>query len=164
MIKCCSLWCVEGLVVTAMPEKGHVCWHLFSSFAIYRWWVMMRTRPDAFRGRPVHADVFVSTVLLFVVVKNAWRRIFMTLPLQWFQTVKVRNKVFNLTEHVLFSVWGWLVVVGLPGEAHSWLYHTELFWSEASPFMAADSAFHLFYVAKVRTCGLMGIGVADGLG
>ena len=46
---------------------------------------------------------------------------------------QVRQKVFNLTEHVLFSVWGWVVVVVLPSAARSWLFHTTLFWSD-SPF------------------------------
>ena len=47
--------------------------------------------------------------------------------------IQVRQKVFNLTEHVLFSVWGWVVIVVLPTAAHSWLFHTTLFWSD-SPF------------------------------
>jgi hypothetical protein len=34
--------------------------------------------------------------------------------------------VFNLTEHVLFSIWGWIVIVVLPTAAHSWLFHTKV--------------------------------------
>ena len=77
-----------------MPEKGHVFWHIFSAYALYKWWILMRTRPDSQRARPMHRDVFFFTVLLFVFVKNAWRRIFMNMPVQWFKTLKVAPKQY----------------------------------------------------------------------
>ena len=52
-----------------MPEKGHVFWHIFSAYALYKWWILMRTRPDSQRAHPVHRDVFFFTVLLFVLLQ-----------------------------------------------------------------------------------------------
>lgn len=44
---CVIVGAIVGVAVAVFPEKGHIIWHAFSSFALYIWWYMMRVRPGS---------------------------------------------------------------------------------------------------------------------
>jgi hypothetical protein len=134
-------------------------------------------------------------VLFFLCVKNAVRRIFMEVPLRVCMgggaepttakaiatATKVRDRVMFLLEHVLFSYWGYHVIVSAPwlhrrDHSQSLLHHPALIMEPSAPWSAglwlgegsaAADAFALFYLAKLGThledCAYalwMGLGVA----
>ena len=70
---------------------------------------------------------------------------------------KVKQRLFILLEHLIFTVWGYYVIVWLPDAdkgddpshtpSSSWLRRSVLCW--LPPILPSD-AFHLYYLAKVR--------------
>jgi len=128
-------------------SRGHIWWHFGSSYALFGWWFMMRTRP----GDPLeesHAtDTLWATVILFAFIKNACRRLFMALP---FPSNTHRERTFFTIEHIVWSAWGWYVLVILPNREDptgnsSWLYNHEQIWRQ--PTFPSEQ-FRLFYMAK----------------
>lgn len=74
----------------------------------------------------------------------------------WDVYSKVKQRLFILVEHLLFTLWGYYVIVWLPdadkgdgpshAESSSWLRRSVLCWL---PPILPSNAFHLFYLAKV---------------
>jgi hypothetical protein len=135
-----------GIIVFKSPAKGHLCWHVASSYGLFVWWYLLRTRP----GNPILANVN-STVLnltvlaFFMVVKNGIRRLFMNMT---FLDTELRSRTMFLLEHTFFTVFGWYVMVTVPTPKDSWLLHTKLCWL---PPVYPFELFHLFYQVKVAT-------------
>lgn len=129
--------------VAIMPEKGHIFWHFFSSFGLFMWWFCLRVRPGN-SPLEVNPDSKLITVIFYCVIKNAVRRLFMNIT-SWSE--ERQKRAFILLEHVVFTVWGWQVMVSIPG-SDSWLRNLALCW-DSEPF--ASEAFHMFYQAKLAT-------------
>ena len=78
---------------------------------------------------------------------------------------KVKQRLFILLEHLIFTVWGYYVIVWLPDAdkgddpshtpSSSWLRRSVLCW--LPPILPSD-AFHLYYLAKVRDSYLAAAG------
>ncbi len=139
-------------VVSVDVTLGHIFWHIFSAYALYLWWYQFRTRPgDPLTPRA--SDVSLVAVLFFLVLKNAVRRLFMTLP---FPDADVQNRVSFLIEHVVFAVCAYYVIVvepnsvraGYSHENKSWLLQPKLCWEQP---VFEFTFFELFYMAKVGT-------------
>jgi hypothetical protein len=101
---------------------GHIFWHFGSGYALYIWWEMFRLRPgDPLSTGEEHSDNFIATIILFVLVKNGVRRIFMTL--ECFPNDAYKERVFFLIEHTVFAVWAYYVLVYVPSTVdHSFLH------------------------------------------
>eukprot|EP01038_Epipyxis_sp_PR26KG_P004807 gene4807-6735_t len=138
---------LSGLIVYKYPERGHICWHIFSSFALYNWWHMMRIRPGD-PSTPFSADSQVISIIFFIGIKNGIRRIFMNIPAYIFPTTEIRDKTMFFFEHLLFTIWGLQVIILTPGAKFSWFYNPKLCW--IPPLYPTDE-FRLFYIVKVAT-------------
>ena len=140
------LFGVLGLaLVLKDASRGHIWWHFGSSYSLFGWWYMMRTRPGDPLQDQHETDTLWAAVLLFAFLKNAARRIFMALP---FPSAAHRDRTFFTVEHILWSIWGYYVIVLLPEQERpgsSWLYNGEQIWK--LPTFPSES-FRLFYMAK----------------
>ena len=101
---------------------GHIFWHFGSGYALYIWWEMFRLRP----GDPAsvgidHSDNFIATIILFMLVKNGIRRIFMTL--ECFPNPAYKDRVFFLIEHTIFAAWAYYVLVYIPSTVDTSFLH-----------------------------------------
>lgn len=132
---------------------GHIFWHFFSAYALYVWWYQFRVRP----GDPETArngDVTLVAVIFFVVLKNAVRRSFMTMP---FPNKEMRDRVMFLLEHVIFAFAAYYCLViepdldrdGPDEPTKSWLLSPKLCWD--LPVYEFNTWFELFYIAKTGT-------------
>lgn len=133
-----------GAVVAMYPARGHVVWHVATSFSLYIWWFSLRIRSGnpAF---PYSADRSFLTIALYIAVKNACRRLFMAMP---FSSDELRSRTMILIEHVGFVAWGYHVLVVDTGVEGSMLTTTSLCWSSLS---IPTELFHVFYQAQVAT-------------
>lgn len=132
-----------GILVVADPTKGHICWHFASSYALYIWWYMLRVRPGD-SATHVNAGSPIAAILVFAVMKNAIRRLFMNFT--WLST-EVRTRSFILAEHLFFAMWGWYVLDVAAGTS-SWLRSPIYCWS--APLYPFE-LFYLYYQVKVAT-------------
>lgn len=139
---------VAGVVVAIYPERGHICWHAFSAYALFIWWYMLRLRPgNPYIGDSNDTDSNVFALLLFLAVKNAVRRCLMNTP-RWLLPAEYRDRVRLLFEHTIFAVWGYYSIVIVPTPYHSWLQHPILCWFEpAFPY----EPFQLYYTARAAS-------------
>jgi hypothetical protein len=127
------------------PSRGHIWWHLGSSYALFAWWYMLRTRPGDPLSFSFQPDALWWSVILFGVIKNAMRRIFINLP---FPSERHRDRTFFTIEHTIWTIWGYYCIQYLPEsivEGSGWLYNHAMIWK--SPSFPSD-AFQLFYLAK----------------
>lgn len=128
---------------------GHIWWHFGSAYSLFIWWYMLRIRPgNQYFTDAVLSDMPIVTVLLFIGVKNAVRRIFMALP---FPSCDHRDRVFLLLDHTIYAIWGYIAVVAIPEDrspGSSWMLTPILCWS--SPPFPLDS-FYLYFLAKVAS-------------
>ena len=133
---------LSGIFVALNPPRGHLMWHICSSFALYIWWYMLRTRPGDPKLPFSHDRSFYSFAL-FIAVKNAMRRIFMSLP---FHNNEVRDRYFILLEHMFFTGIGYYVLVVEPRE--SMLFNPILCWTY--PRFSSEN-FHLYYLLRISS-------------
>jgi hypothetical protein len=63
-------------------------------------------------------------------------------------SAELRQRIFFLCEHVLFSVMGYYVIIHLPNGS-SWYFDPQLCW--VYPPTLPSVPFHLFYIAKLGT-------------
>ena len=133
---------ISGAYVAFIPPRGHVLWHISSSFALYIWWFMLRTRPGD-PPLPFTHDRSFFALVLFISVKNALRRIFMNIP---FSSNEMRTRCFILTEHLFFSGLGYQVLVLDSNEAM--LFNPILCWQ--SPQISPES-FQLYYLLRISS-------------
>jgi hypothetical protein len=138
----CAL--VAGVIVVLNPARGHIFWHISSAYALYIWWYMLRIRPGN-RASPYHSDSVFFNFLLFIAVKNGFRRLIMNIPARVLP-LEYQDRVRSIVEHTLFSVWGLWTVVEIPTVFHSWLLHPILCWYKP---VYPSSAFLVYYTAKV---------------
>jgi hypothetical protein len=137
---------VAGALVAIYPARGHVFWHIASAYALYIWWYALRMRP----GNPAtayHSDSIFVNFLLFVAVKNGFRRLIMNLPSSILPT-HYQDRARLFAEHLLFSIWGVVTVVEIPGPFHSWFFQPILCWYKPG---FPNRAFLVYYTAKVAT-------------
>jgi hypothetical protein len=153
-------------VVRIYPHHGHISWHVWGSYSLYVWWLVFRLRPgDHPRNSgvllPSHGQVVgLLSIGFFLIIKNAVRRIFMSLT-DYFQSrsalpssgsngkpaasvdyEKLFSRIFLLMEHVLFTYWGVQILMVDPS---SWYYHTAACWLK--PEYVGES-FRLYYIVK----------------
>jgi hypothetical protein len=127
------------------PSRGHIWWHLGSSYALFGWWYMLRTRPDDPIDNAVEPDTMWWAVLWFGVIKNAVRRIFFVLP---FPTERHRDRLFFTIEHIVWTLWGYYVIYVEPetqAPGSSWLFNHDQIWVMPT---FPSKLFHLYYLAK----------------
>jgi hypothetical protein len=106
---------------------------------------MYRVRPgDSLQGSR-SKDHVIITLVLFVVIKNALRRLFMVLPLP---VEELKDRYMLILEHSIFVYFAYHVLVVAPGAAESWLSNPIHCWSEPT---FPSELFHLFYLAKTAT-------------
>jgi hypothetical protein len=133
-------------VVLRSPDKGHIFWHLFSSFAIFQWWFLLKYRP----GDPplfAHKDAILFAFALFLGVKNACRRVFMSLP---FVSQQHRECVFTVSEHLIMAWWAAHLLVLGQESTDSWLHdRSSMLVQPSLPF----ERFHLYFI--VKSCCLL---------
>lgn len=139
-----SIWVcfLGGVLVWRVPYLGHMFWHFFSAFSLFYWWFMYRIRPGdpaSFRSN----DSSLLSLIFYIAIKNAIRRIFMNLPMK----SKIADRFMFLFEHLMFGVWGYQVTHLLPGPLDSWLANPALAWG----VVTHSETFHTFYLAKVAT-------------
>ena len=84
-----------------------------------------------------------SMIVGFIMMKHILRRLFRALPFD----LELRDRLFFLLEHVVFSIAGSYTVMYAPGPMRSWFHHPELCWTTA--FLKHNHVFHLYYLAKV---------------
>ena len=103
---------VFGLVVIMSPSKGHIFWHLASSFSLFIWWFMLRTRPGN-PSFPFSEDRSLLSIAFYLAVKNAIRRLFMTaiLPSFFPSSEDLKERLRVLLEHIFFCALGLYVLV-----------------------------------------------------
>lgn len=97
---------VTGALVYIFPAKGHVAWHFFSSFALFHWWELLQSRAiqlSLVETDYSRLDFQLLSIVFFVVIKNAGRRLLMTL-LPGSGAIRVR--LIALFESTLFLLWG----------------------------------------------------------
>lgn len=70
---------LAGIIVFANPEKGHIVWHLFSSYSLFHGWELgiHRPMPTMLPSDPSRPDLLLLTILFFGIIKNALRRLLM---------------------------------------------------------------------------------------
>jgi hypothetical protein len=142
------------LTVWRFPSRGHIFWHIGGSYALFIWWYMLRTRPGNPASAPAGGDPpdrTIVTIVFFIVMKNAARRLFMNFPATYFPTQVHKDRLFFLAEHLLFTIWGWNALVSDPEtqrEGSSWLLYPKRCW-EQPPFPSEN--FRLYYFVKVAT-------------
>ena len=142
------------LFIWRYPSRGHIFWHIGGSYGLFIWWFMLRTRPG--NPAPVPAggdppDRALITIVFFIVIKNAARRLFMNFPASYFPTQVHKDRVFFVVEHLFFAMWGWNALVSDPEmqkEGSSWLLYPKRCW-EQPPFPSEN--FRLYYFVKVAT-------------
>lgn len=151
------------LVVCHSPWLGHIFWHFGSAGALFIWWYMLRVRPgDMVQTDNAKADLSVISILFFVAIKNACRRLSMVLP---FPVKSQRDQCLYLAEHIFFASLGFYCVFFLPETSSSvsygvggkliesdtvesvgsWAYNTSLCWTGS---VYPSGVFHLFYLGK----------------
>lgn len=162
------------LVVCHSPWLGHIFWHFGSAGALFIWWYLLRVRPgDMAQSEGAKHDLSVISILFFLVIKNAFRRLSMVLP---FAVKAQRDQCLYILEHVSFACLGYYCVFYLPehpelslaapykaggslfesdggaeeggGGGGSWAYKTLLCWSGA---VYPTELFHLYYLGKSDT-------------
>jgi hypothetical protein len=94
---------VLGAAVLSNPARGHAAWHIASAYTVYLWWYMLRTRPGNPKT-PYGVDRVVVFLLLFVALKNAFRRIVMKLPSKLLAP-EYHDRVRLTLEHTVFTLW-----------------------------------------------------------
>jgi len=96
---------------------------------------------------PAVATSFVedgwSVIACFIVVKHALRRLFRALSMD----SELKDRLFFLLEHAIFSITGAYAVIYAPGPQGSWFIHPELCWVAVSS--NPNHIFSLYYLAKV---------------
>ena len=139
---------IAGIVTLYEPYRGHVFWHIFSSYALFIWWYMLRLRPGDPSFAAVEDSVLlvynIPTVLLMIAVRNGVRRILMLVS-DAIVPVAYRDAIRRLCEHILFAVWGYDCIVRRPSMAHSWFVHPLLNWY--TPVYPSES-FECYYLAQ----------------
>ena len=140
----CAL--LAGVVTVLNPARGHVFWHIASAYALYIWWYMLRIRPGD-PETPYHGDNVLINLLLFIALKNGFRRLVMNIPPAYMST-DYQDRVRLVVEHLVFAVWGYYTVVVQPTVFHSWLYQPILCWFKP---VYPSSAFMVYYTAKVAS-------------
>lgn len=133
---------IAGAYVAYQPPRGHVLWHIASSFALYIWWYMLRTRPGD-PSFPFSNDRSFFALALFISVKNALRRIFMSIP---FPSDEMRVRCFILLEHIFFTGLGYHILVLDPNEAM--LFNPILCWKS---LRLSSEAFQLYYTLRISS-------------
>jgi hypothetical protein len=134
-----------GVTVIVSPSKGHIFWHIASAYALYIWWYMLRIRPGN-PPTPYTSDNTFWNLLLFIAVKNGFRRLTMTLPAYFIPAV-YHDRLRLVVEHLVFTAWGYVTVIDMPG-AHSWYLTPILCWFTP---VYPSAAFTVYYTAKVAT-------------
>lgn len=157
------------LAVRLYPRHGHISWHMWSAYSLYAWWLVFRLRPgDHPRNNGYKPGVLLAShgmevsllsIAFFVIVKNSFRRIFMSMS-EHFQSQeglpgaftglvgtstdchKMFSRLFLLLEHLLFTYWGFQILVMDP---NSWYYHMTAAWLR--PEYVSES-FFLYYIVK----------------
>ena len=155
------------LVVCHSPWLGHIFWHFGSAGALFIWWYLLRVRPgDMPQSEGAKHDLSIISIIFFIVIKNACRRLSMVLP---FPTRAQRDQCLYFVEHILFACLGYYCVFYLPEhpetslvapykvggnlfetdttpqEGGSWAYQTLLCWTGA---VYPSEFFHLYYLGK----------------
>lgn len=151
------------LMVCHSPYLGHIFWHFGSAGALFLWWYLLRVRPgDAVQSEGAKTDLSLISIVFFVVIKNAFRRLSMVLP---FPVKAQRDQCLYFGEHLFFACLGYYCVFYLPenmslvGEykvggnlfesdtgadkAGSWGYNTALCWLGA---VYQSELFHMYYL------------------
>ena len=82
-------------------------------------------------------------IACFIVAKHALRRLFRALPMD----SELKDRLFFLLEHAIFSITGAYAVIYAPGPQGSWFIHPELCWVAVSS--NPNHIFSLYYLAKV---------------
>ena len=67
------------------PSSGHIFWHLFSSYALFVWWLTYRVRPGD-PPTPYSADRELIMLVLLIGVKNGVRRLVMNVRLPCYRS------------------------------------------------------------------------------
>lgn len=138
----CAL--VAGIVTVVNPARGHIFWHIASAYALYIWWYMLRIRPGD-PDTPYHSDNVLVNLLLFIALKNGFRRLVMNIPSNY-MSPDYQDRVRLMAEHAVFAVWGYYTVVEQPTVFHSWMFNPILCWFKP---VFPSSAFMVYYTAKV---------------
>jgi len=138
----CAL--VAGIVTVVNPARGHIFWHIASAYALYIWWYMLRIRPGD-PDTPFHSDNVLVNLLLFIALKNGFRRLVMNIP-PAYMSPDYQDRVRLMMEHAVFAVWGYYTVVEQPTVFHSWMFNPILCWFKP---VFPSSAFMVYYTAKV---------------
>jgi TLC domain len=139
---------LSSIIVYTYPLRGHVLWHITSSFAMYIWWYNIRQRssdPEALVTPS--ADRAILSIALYITVKNAIRRIIMLLPTY---SSELKQRYYILSEHVLLTIFGYyiLVVAVDSNTQSSMLFVTSLAWTTAP---LPTPIFHLYYLIQIAT-------------
>jgi len=139
---------IAGIVTLYEPYRGHVFWHLSSSFALFIWWYMLRLRPGdpSFAGVEDNALLVynIPTVLMIIGVRNGVRRILMLVS-DALVPAAYRDAIRRLCEHTLFAAWGYDCIMRKPSMANSWFVHPLLNWY--TPVYPSES-FELYYLSQ----------------
>ena len=64
------------------------------------------------------------------------------------ENFELRQRIFFLLEHTIFSIWGFYAIILAPGAA-SWYFKPQLCW--VYPPRLPSDVFNYFYIAKVGT-------------
>lgn len=157
------------LTVCHSPYLGHIFWHFGLAGALFIWWYMLRVRPgDPSQSEGAKHDLSTISIIFFLVIKNALRRLAMVLP---FAKKNQQDQCLYLLEHVFFACLGYYCIFYLPehspsdydkggylfdtdapalsrGASHqgSWVYNTKLCWLGS---VYPSDFFHMYYLAKL---------------
>lgn len=138
---------VAGTIVLINPARGHIFWHIASAYALYIWWYMLRIRPGD-PETPYSPDNVLVNFILFVAIKNGYRRLVMNIPTN-ILPAEYQDRIRLVVEHIIFAVWGFITIVELPTVYHSWMFQPILCWFKP---VYPNGAFMVYYTAKVATC------------
>jgi hypothetical protein len=153
------------LLVCHSPYLGHIFWHFGSAGALFIWWYLLRVRPgDAVQSEGAKNDLSLISIVFFVVIKNAFRRLSMVLP---FTAKAQRDQCLFFLEHFAFACLGYYCVFYLPDNMNgvaeyrvggnlfendtetekpgSWAYNTALCWTGS---VYQSEIFHLYYLGR----------------
>mgnify|MGYP000327177642 CR=1 FL=1 len=95
-------------------------------------------------------DILFGYQLIIVAVfaKYVARVVFTKSFPQSCPPTELRERMFFLLEHILFSLFGYYSVIHVPGHS-SWYFHPKECW--VYPPIFPSQSFHLFYIAKLGT-------------
>lgn len=67
-----------GLITSIQLYRGHIFWHIASSYALYIWWYMLRIRPgdpmlgSTSSGRTIIYTIYVLILYIYILLYKVY--------------------------------------------------------------------------------------------